>query len=89
MAVRLVDGAGVPFVSGDRVRLIRPAPLGHDPGPSIGAVGTVMGLEIPAERSQPSVWRVEFDDFTGQFNATCRPGVWFVDSDEIELRTPL
>jgi hypothetical protein len=82
-----VNDAGVPFVSGNRVRLIRPAPLGHAPGPSIGAVGTVMGLEIPAGRSQPSIWRVQFDEFTGQFNATCRPGHWFVDSDEIELQT--
>ena len=69
--------------------MMAPQALGHAPGPSIGAVGTVIGLEIPAARSQPSVWRVEFDDFTGQFNATCRLGLWFVDSDDIDLLTPL
>lgn len=81
--------AGVPFVSGDRVRLIRPSPLGYNPAPPIDAVGTVMGLEIPAARSRLSVWRVQFDAFAGQFNSTCRPGLWFVDSDEIERLTPL
>jgi hypothetical protein len=75
------------FVSGDRVRVIRSAPLEHGPGPSIGAVGTVVGLEIPAARPHPAFWRVEFDDFAGQFHPTCRPGLWFVEAEDIELIT--
>ena len=73
------------YAPGDRVRLIKTVPMGKLQGPPIGAVGSVIALEIPATRSQPSCWRVVFDDFAGHFIATSRPGVWFVESDEIEL----
>jgi hypothetical protein len=75
----------MPFSPGDRVRLIKSAPVANAPGPPIGAVGTVLAIQSPGGRPWPSLWRVEFDDFSGQFHPTFKPGVWVVDSDEIEL----
>ena len=54
-------------------------------GPSLGAVGTVMGRELPRTPRRSTIWRVEFDDFPEQFYAAILPGIWFVHSDEIEL----
>lgn len=75
----------MPFVSGDRVRLIKAAPVRNVQGPSLGAIGTVMGRELPRTPSRSTIWRVEFDDFPEQFYAASLPGIWSVHSDEIEL----
>jgi hypothetical protein len=75
------------LIPGDRVRLTKPAPVSNAPGPPVGTIGTVIALQSPAARPHPSLWRVEFDDFPGQFHFTFKPGTWVVDSDEVELLT--
>jgi hypothetical protein len=75
------------LIPGDRVRLTKPAPVSHIPGPPVGAIGTVIALQSHAARPHPLLWRVQFDDFSGHFHFTFRPGIWVVDSDEVELLT--
>jgi len=72
------------FVPGDRVRLITPAPVRDIDGPAVGTVGTIVAREVPATSHRSPIWRVKFDDFSGQFYPESAPGVWFVHSDEIE-----
>ena len=76
------------FVPGDRVRLIKAAPVRNVPGPPLGAVGTVVARELPGTATRSAVWRVEFDDFCGQFYAASPPGIWFVNSEEVETSLP-
>ena len=73
------------FVRGDRVRLIKSAPVRDTAGPPIGTVSTVIACELPATHTQSPIWRVQCDDFSGQFHALFEPGIWFVVADEIEL----
>ena len=73
------------FAPGDRVRLIKATPVRNVSGPPLGAVGTVLGRELPPMAGRSAVWRVRFEDFAGQFYAASPPGIWFVSSDEIEL----
>lgn len=75
----------MPFHTGDRVRLIKPAPVADTHGPAVGAAGTVLGLAIRGTGDTRNIWRVEFDDLTEQFHERFPIGIWFVDSDEIEL----
>lgn len=75
----------MPFVPGDRVRLIKASPVRDVPGPPLGAVGTVIRRELPRTPTRSAIWRVQFDDFSGQFYSRSAPGIWFVRADEIEL----
>lgn len=78
----------MPFVPGDRVRLIQAVPVRNVPGPPIGAVGTVIMRELPRTPTHSPVWRVAFDGFSEQFYAASPPGIWFVHSEDIELIDP-
>jgi hypothetical protein len=75
----------MPFHAGDQVRLVKLVDLPNVQGPVLGTVGKVIALAIPGSGDVPNFWRVQFDDFVGEFRAGSPPGLWFVTSDEIEL----
>ena len=74
----------MPYVPGDRVRLIKASPVRNVPGPPLGAVGTVIRRELPQAPTRSTIWRVQFDDFSGRFYSRSESGTWFVRADEIE-----